>query len=110
MNLLDYNTFVIKADNLYNELSRRSLGHGLRQAKAANFFTDDSYKCLQKICEERNYIIHHIFKDDLKLKHIESDPNYYFERLETLIEEMYLANEDLCKIFKQKKAMYKLVW
>lgn len=110
MSLLDYNTFATKADNLYNELSKRSFGHGLRQAKAANFFTDDSYKCLQKICEERNYIIHHIFKDDLKLKHIESDPNYYFERLETLIEEMYLANEDLCKIFKQQKAMYKLVW
>ena len=108
--LFEYNTFVSKANNLYDELSKRTFGYGLKRAKEINFFTEDSLKRLHKICAERNFVVHHLFKDDLKLKYIETDPTFYFERLEKLIEYMYEANEDLSRIFVLQKQAYKIIW
>ena len=110
MYLFEYNIFVSKANNLYNEFSKRTFGYGLKRAKEINFFTEDSLKRLHKICEERNFVVHHLFKDDLKLKYVETDPTFYFERLEKLIENMYEANEDLSRIFALQKQAYKIIW
>ena len=110
MYLFEYNAFVSRANNLYNKLSKHTFGYGLKRAKEINFFTDDSLKRLQKICEERNFVAHHLFKDDLKLKYIETDPTFYFERLENLIGNMHNANEDLTEIFKRQKDQFKLIW
>ena len=110
MSVLDYNTFAERAATLYNELIERPFGYGLRQAERLKFFTDDSQKRLKRICEERNFVIHRIFRDDLKLNHLETDPEFYFKRLELLIEDMYYANEELNNIFLQQKEQYKLIW
>lgn len=65
---------------------------------------------MEDMCKERNYVIHRLFRDDLFDKHLETDPTFYYERLENLIEEMYAINEDLNKIFANQKAKYKLIW
>ena len=110
MYLFEYNSFVSRANNLYDELSKHTFGYGLKRAKEINFFTDDSLKRLHTICEERNFVVHHLFKDDLKPKYIETNPTFYFERLENLIENMSSANEDLTGIFKRQKDQFKLIW
>lgn len=110
MSVLEYNTFASRAEALYNELIKRPFGYGLREAERLKFFTDDSQKRLKRICEERNFVIHRVFRDDLKLNHLETDPEFYFERLELLIEDMYYANEELNNIFLQQKEQYKLIW
>ena len=108
--LFEYNAFAVRANKLYDKLNKHTFGYGLKRAKEINFFTDDSLKRLHKICEERNFAIHHLFKDDLKLKYIEKNPTFYFERLENLIENMYEANEDLSRIFVLQKQAYKIIW
>ena len=110
MSMFDYNTFAERAATLYNELIERPVGYGLRQAEKLKFFTDDSQKRLKRICEERNFVIHRVFCDDLKLNHLETDPEFYFGRLESLIENMYYANEELNNIFLQQKEQYMLIW
>ena len=37
---------------------------------------------------------------------IETNPTFYYERLENLIEEMSLINEDLAKIMKDEQQRY----
>lgn len=108
--LFEYNAFVSKANDLYNKLSEHTFGYGLKHAKEIKFFTDDSLNRLQKLCKERNFVVHHLFKDDLKQKHLETNPDFYFERLENLIEDMFSANEDLSQIFKLQKQAYKIIW
>lgn len=110
MYLLEYNTFAVKANDLYDQLSKHTFGYGLKRAKEIKFFTDDSLERLQTLCKERNFVVHHLFIDDLKQKHLETDPNFYFERLEHLINDMYSANEELTKIFKQQKDQFQLIW
>lgn len=48
------------------------------------------------------------FKEDLHLKYLETNPKYYFERLEALISDMYIANEQLNEFLKIKKQNIKL--
>ena len=62
---------------------------------------------LQKICINRvlEYpkICNHLFRDDLNSKHLESDPQFYFEELETTIGLLHEINEVLLNIFEQQK-------
>lgn len=102
-----FDHLAVRANKWYTKLSKQSFGYGLRRAQELDFFTADSQERLQNICEERNFVIHHLFKDDLKTQHLETDPSFYFERLESLIEDMYQANEDLNEIFKYQKAQFK---
>ena len=45
-------------------------------------------------------------KEDLQMNLIETNPTCYYERLENLIEEMSLINEDLAKIMKDEQQRY----
>ena len=91
-------------------LESRTLEFGIKRAKELVYFEVESQKRLSDMCKERNYVIHSLFKDDLAKKHLETDPTFYFERLEKLIVEMNSINEDLSKIFAKQKEDYKLIW
>ncbi len=110
MFIFEHNQFVNRANEWYKKLEKSSLGFGIKRAKEINFFTDESIRILEKICEERNFVVHHLFREDLTLKYLESNPSYYFERLETLINDMYIANEQLNEIFKNQKMEYSYIW
>lgn len=102
MFVLEYNEFAAKANEWYNKLNNKPLGVGVRRAQEIKFFTEESEKELERILEERNYVIHKLFKEDLVTQELETNPTVYFERLETLIEDMYNANNDLNEIFRKR--------
>ncbi len=108
---LDIQAFAKEANTWYEKLQTKPLGCIIGYAKEANFFKDEAIDKFKWICEERNFVIHRLFKEDLKLKHIETDPSFYFDRLENLINEMYLMNNELCNIFNDlKKEDHLLRW
>ena len=53
--------------------------------------------------------MHHLFRDDLEPKHLENDPQFYFEELETTIGLLHEINEVLTKIFERQKQEFKLI-
>lgn len=110
MFVFEFNEFANKANEWYKTLESRTLGFGIKRAKELGYFDIESQKRLSDMCKERNYVIHSLFKDDLAKKHLETDPTFYFERLEKLIVEMNSINEDLSKIFAKQKEDYKLIW
>ena len=110
MFVFEYNEFANRSNEWYSKLSKGTLGYGIKRAKELKFFNDESEKFLTHICEERNFVMHSLFKEDLPLKYLESKPDFYFERLESLIMDMNFANEELNKIFKAQKEEFKLIW
>ena len=110
MFVFEYNEFVERANNWYEKLSKRTLGGNLIRAKEIKFFTEESEELLSKANEKRNYVIHSLFKDDLKNKYLETNPKYYFNELEETISLLNTINESLVEIFKQQKEEHKLIW
>lgn len=105
----EFNEFVKHANDLYEELSKKPLGFGIEKARQVGCFNNKSQEWLKKVCGERNFVIHKLFKQDLFDKHLETDPEFYYERLENLIEEMHFINDELNAVFARQKAEYKLI-
>lgn len=62
------------------------------------------------IIEKRNYVIHHLFKDDLTKKNLDTNPTVYYKELEETIALLTSVNDSLIEIFKQQKEEHKLIW
>jgi hypothetical protein len=110
MFVFEYNEFVERANNWYKRLSKMTFGANLKRAKEIKFFTKESEELLSKAIDKRNYVIHSLFKDDLKNKYLETNPKYYFKELEETISLLNTINESLVEIFKQQKEEHKLIW
>lgn len=110
MFVFEYNEFAERSNNWYIKLSKSTLGGNLRRAKEIKFFTDESEELLSKAIEKRNYVIHNLFKDDLKNQYLETNPKFYFDELEDTIELLHSINESLVEIFKLQKEEHKLIW
>ena len=54
--------------------------------------------------------MHNLFRDDLKPRHLETDPEFYFEELENTIEILHEINEVLTKIFERQKQEFELIY
>ena len=65
---------------------------------------------MEKACKKRNYVVHNLFRDDLKLRHLETDPEFYFEELENTIEILHEINAVLTKIFERQKQEFELIY
>ena len=109
MCIIEYNKFVEKSNALYQTLSTKTFGAILNRAEKIKFFTEDGLKLLREACSKRNYVVHHLFRDDLDSKHLESDPQFYFEELETTIGLLDEINEVLLNIFEQQKKDFRLI-
>ena len=110
MRIVDYNELVKKSNEMYHKLSGIPLGGVLKQAKKVNFFNEDGLELLEKACKKRNYVVHNLFRDDLKPRHLETDPEFYFEELENTIEILHEINEVLTKIFERQKQEFELIY
>ena len=110
MRIVDYNELVQKSNKMYHKLSGIPLGSVLKQAKKVNFFNEDGLELLEKACKKRNYVVHNLFRDDLKPRHLETDPKFYFEELENTIETLHEINEVLTKIFERQKQEFELIY
>ena len=109
MCIIEYNKFAEKSNALYQTLSTKTFGAILNRAEKIKFFTEDGLKLLREACSKRNYVVHHLFRDDLESKHLESDPQFYFEELETTIGLLHEINEVLLNIFEQQKKDFRLI-
>ena len=109
MCIIEYNKFAEKSNVLYQTLSTKTFGAILNRAEKIKFFTEDGLKLLREACSKRNYVVHHLFRDDLDSKHLESDPQFYFEELETTIGLLHEINEVLLNIFEQQKKDFRLI-
>ena len=101
-----YDKAVKKANSLYKKLSKRPLGKILEQAEKVKFFTEDGLKLLTEACEKRNFVIHHLFREDLFKGYVDTQPEYYYETVEETIGMLHEINEQLVDIFKQQKQEY----
>ena len=110
MFVIEYTEFVEKSNKWYKDLSKMPLGLILQRAKDIQFFTEESENLLSEAITKRNYIVHRLFKEDLKKSHLETDPPFYFDELETTIGLLNAINESLIRIFKQQKDEFKLIW
>lgn len=109
MYLFEYNEYVERANKWYKKLEKNTFGFGLKRAKDVEFFNSEVQGRLEYICEERNFVVHRMFKEDLFFKHLESDPGFYYDRLEKLIEEMYQINENLNQIVTKQKEEFQSI-
>lgn len=110
MTILEFNELADKSNYWGHFLETKPLGTIITRAKKVKFFTDESVKTLETVLERRNEVTHHMFKKDLKEKHLENDPTYYFPYLEETIELFYTVNESLSKIYLELKNEYKTIW
>ena len=108
--IIDFVALAQKSNEMYHKLSSTPLGSILKQAKKVKFFNEDGIELLEKACKKRNYVVHNLFRDDLKPRHLETDPEFYFEELENTIEILHEINEVLTKIFERQKQEFKLIY
>lgn len=62
------------------------------------------------MCNERNYVVHRMFKDDLLTQNTSKNPTFYYERIENLLEEMEVIIDVLTEIFKEKQNEYNSIY
>ena len=110
MFVFEYNELVERANNWYKKLFKSTFGGNLNRAKEIKFFTNESEELLSKAIKKRNYVIHSLFKEDLKKNHLETNPKFYFDELEETISLLNDTNESLVEIFKKQKQEHKLIW
>ena len=110
MRIVDYNELAQKSNEMYHKLSGIPLGGILMQAKKVKFFNEDGIGLLKKACKKRNYVVHNLFRDDLNSRHLETDPEFYFEELENTIAILHEINEVLTKVFERQKQEFKLIF
>lgn len=103
----EHNDLAKKANQWYEKLKSMTMGNIIAHARRIKFFTEESEQLLAQINSERYFIIHNLLKEDLFLQHIDTNPAFYFPRLEALIDKMYNANAQLNDIFKQQKTEYR---
>lgn len=110
MMLYEFNDLTRKAEHWYEILEKKPLGFGLKKANERGFFTEEFQKRLDKMCNERNYVVHRMFKDDLLTQNTSKNPTFYYERIENLLEEMKVINDGLAEIFQEKQNEYNSIY
>ena len=110
MFVCEYNKFTEQANQWYDMLSQKPLGKSLNRAKEVKFFTEESEEILMQAIKKRNYVIHHLFKDDLTKKYLETNPAFYYQELEETITLLASLNDSLVDIFKKQKEEHKLIF
>lgn len=110
MNSIEYNDLVNKSNEWYKKLTYKELGKLQNFIQEKNIFTKDFIDEIDHVRVERNYFIHHIFKDDLFSKEFQNNPKQYIPRLQELVSRMNEVNTILCKIFDDMKKEVKLIY
>ena len=104
------NVTLERANDWYKKLSKNTFGAIVKRAREIKLFTKESEKVLSKAIEKRNYVVHDLFKDDLRKNNLETNPKFYFKELEETISLLNTINESLVEIFNQQKEEYKVIW
>lgn len=110
INFIDYNDLVKKTNKWYEKLTKKELGKLQGFIEEKNIFTKDFINEIDHIREERNYFIHHIFKDDLFSKEFQNNPKQYILRLQNLVDRMNEINLEICSIFENMKKEVKSIY
>lgn len=105
-----FNNISQKAEKWYHILECKPLGYGLKKAQEHGYFVQQSQNRLDEMCDERNYVVHRMFKDDLLTQNTSKNPTFYYERIENLLEEMKVINDGLAEIFQEKQNEYNSIY
>ncbi len=108
--VIEYNEFAERANKLYTRLCKFPLGKIIEQAEKVKYFNEDGLQLLGDACKKRNFVVHHLFREDLTKQHLETNPTFYFEELEETIALLHAINEVLVDIFAKQKEEFKLIY
>lgn len=110
MYVFEYKELVNKSNQWYKELDKLELGKVIGKFEGRRIITKEFIDFLDEIRKERNYFIHHFFKDDLSTKAFQENPKQFIPRLQELIGKMKAANDELVKIFGDMKKEVKMIY
>ena len=110
MFVFEYSELLKNADEWYKKLDKFELGKILNEIKNKSIITEGFITFLDKIRLERNYFVHNVFKEDLFTKAFQDNPKQFIPRLQDLIGNMNMANEELVRIFADMKKEVKLIY
>ena len=88
-------TKLCEVDALYDEISRKPLGHSMELAKETQIFTNEFLDTLIKALHSRNYYAHRFFKEDIKTNKLEKEAKDIIKDLEFNIKRLMNINNEL---------------
>ncbi len=110
INILD----LLKAKNKSNELlhkntdEKKMLGKLIDQLEKYKLYKgSELIKDLRKASGIRGFYAHEFFKNDLKARHLETDPLYYKEQIQNDVSFLYELNEELTTLVSKYKELAK---
>ncbi len=106
----EYSELSNKTERWYEWLSKKELGKQLEEIKNKEIFNDEFIKEIDHVRGERNYFVHHIFKDDLVSKEFQDNPKQYVPRLQDLVKKMKSVNDELIQIFNAMQKEVKMIY
>ena len=110
MTVLEFNDLAKESNNWLVKLEKSTMGSVIKRAKEVRYFSDESINILEDVLKRRNYIAHKLFVDDLKDKHLETNPKHYYKYLEETIDLMHTINNTLLAINKKQREEYKTIY
>jgi hypothetical protein len=110
MTILEFNDLAKESNKWLDILGKSTMGSVIKRAKEVKYFTDEAINILENVLKRRNHIAHQLFVDDLKDKHLETNPKHYYKYLEETIDLMHKTNNSLLEISKQQREEYKTIY
>lgn len=108
-----FGQIVAEVNRQYEKSLHKSLGQNIAQVKQDGIFKDDPSQLteLQGILEERNYVAHQLFKEDVNTKEIEKNAKPTLGRLLNDVERLNKMNNALIsqikELVKEYESLYK---
>jgi hypothetical protein len=91
---------LIEADKIYHTNLAKTLGQNIQGIKDSHIFKDapELIDVLDEVLKERNYVIHQLFKDDVRKQCIQNNLQQVLDRLGDDVDRLNNLNEKLLEI------------
>lgn len=107
VSLLEYNDVAKESNELYEKMIKNPLGYTISEAKKVPSFSKKFIDELEKVLNGRNWIVHHLFADDIFDHKLEKEIDSVIAKIDQLTGLMNEVNEDLCNVLKYQHSEIK---